>query len=323
MSVNSSFGVDFADCTSGTYAPWNDMFNLMGQSGILSIAATMNNTSNVDALGDVPTGCSSDYLVTVTATNDDDRRTFSAFGLTAIDLGAPGESIYSTVTSGGYGTLSGTSMATPQVTGAVALLHSVGGPGFAALRDADPAMAALEIKNALLGTVDVVPTLDGQTVSGGRMNLRAAADIIAAFDNSVVNFCGPNTANSAGQPGVMTAGGSVVVSAGDLILNATQLPPGQTTLFLSSRTQGFVANPAMSFGNLCLGGVIGRFNSQVTTSNASGVASLSPDLSAIPEGNGASAVLPGETWNFQAWHRDTFFGNPISNFTDGISITFE
>ena len=79
-------------------------------------------------------------------------------------------------------------MATPQVTGAVAVLHSVGGPSFAALRTSDPAAAALEIKNALLSTVDVVPTLDGFTVSGGRMNLRAAADVIAGFDGGAVGY---------------------------------------------------------------------------------------------------------------------------------------
>ena len=187
VSVNSSFGIDFANCNSSTYAPWNDMFDLMGQSGILSIAATMNNPSNVDAQGDVPTGCSSDYLITVTATDDRDRRTFSAYGATTIDLGAPGEDVYSTLNGSGYGSLSGTSMATPQVTGAVAVLHSVGGPSFAALRASDPAAAALEIKNSLLSTVDVVPTLEASP-SREAACVRAAAAIVA-LGGSAVSYC--------------------------------------------------------------------------------------------------------------------------------------
>ncbi|MEL6905995.1 MAG: S8 family serine peptidase, partial [Planctomycetota bacterium] len=113
VAVNSSFGIDFADCTSGTYAPWNDMYDLMGQSGILSVAATMNNSNNVDVTGDVPTGCTSDYLISVTALDDRNRRNFTAFGATSIDLGAAGEGVYSTLNGSSYGTLSGTSMATP------------------------------------------------------------------------------------------------------------------------------------------------------------------------------------------------------------------
>ena len=323
VSVNSSFGIDFANCNSSTYAPWNDMFDLMGQSGILSIAATMNNTSNVDAQGDVPTGCSSDYLISVTATDHRDRRNFSAYGATTIDLGAPGEDVYSTLNGSGYGSLSGTSMATPQVTGAVAVLHSVGGPSFAALRTSDPAAAALEIKNALLSTVDVVPTLDGFTVSGGRMNLRAAADVIAGFDGGAVSYCTPTTNNSTGAPGLLSAEGSFDVALDDLMIHADQLPPGQATLFLVSRTQGFVANPGGSFGNLCLGGQVGRFNAQVTFVDAGGRASLDVPLTALPEGAASVAAQPGETWNFQAWHRDLFFGTPISNLTDGLSITFD
>ncbi|MEC8512582.1 MAG: S8 family serine peptidase [Planctomycetota bacterium] len=324
VAVNSSFGVDFANCNSSTYAPWNDMFDLMGQSGILSIAATMNNPSNVDAQGDVPTGCSSDYLITVTATDHRDRRNFSAFGATSIDLGAPGEDILSTLNGNGYGSLSGTSMATPQVTGAVAVLHSVGGASFSALRTSDPAAAALEIKNALLSTVDVVPTLDGVTVSGGRMNLRAAADVIAAFDGGgVVSYCTPTTANSTGVPGLLSAEGSLEVALDDLTIHADQLPPGQATLFLVSRTQGFTGNPGNSFGNLCLGGQVGRFNAQVTFVDAGGRASLDVPLTALPEGSAAVAAQPGETWNFQAWHRDLFFGAPISNLTDGLSVTFD
>ena len=103
VATNSSFGIDLANCNSPQYSPWNDMYDLMGQSGILSCAATANAQFNIDVVGDVPTGCSSDFVVSVTATNNRDQRTFSAYGATTIDLGAPGESIFSTVTGNGFG----------------------------------------------------------------------------------------------------------------------------------------------------------------------------------------------------------------------------
>ena len=143
VSTNSSFGVDFGQPQN--YPIWCGMYDELGAAGILSAAATANRNINIDVEGDIPTACPSDYMIAVTnTTRDDEKNGGAAYGRTTIDLGAPGTSILSTVPGGGYSSsYTGTSMATPHVAGAVALL--VSGLGAAQLQDYrdDPGAVAL------------------------------------------------------------------------------------------------------------------------------------------------------------------------------------
>lgn len=182
VATNSSFGVDYGRCDTGEFPVWNDLYNSMGRLGILSAAATANLNIDIDVQGDVPTGCSSEYLVTVTNTTRDDRKYSQAgFGRIGVDLGAPGTEINSTVPNNLLGYKTGTSMATPHVAGAIAFLHSVASRRFSSLVQADPAAAALEIKRQLLANVDRVSDLANRTASGGRLNLGKAAAAVAAY----------------------------------------------------------------------------------------------------------------------------------------------
>ncbi|MEM1042330.1 MAG: S8 family peptidase [Bacteroidota bacterium] len=167
VSTNSSFGVDFAD--PDDFPIWCGFYDDLGQAGILSMGATMNRNADVDQTGDVPTACPSNYLVSVTnTTRTDDKNSGAAFGLTTIDLGAPGTSILSINSSGGYSNATGTSMATPHVAGAAAFLVSgMSGARLQEYKD-NPGAVALDVKRALLlGTDDI----GLETVSGGRLNL--------------------------------------------------------------------------------------------------------------------------------------------------------
>src|SRR5690606_10330895 len=107
------------------YPIWCGFYDDLGAHGILSAGATANANWNIDTMGDVPTACPSDYMVAVTNTTHNDTKNGGAgYGATQIDLGAPGTSILSTTPGGGYGTSTGTSMATPHVAGAIGLIIS-------------------------------------------------------------------------------------------------------------------------------------------------------------------------------------------------------
>ena len=137
------------------------------------------------------------------------------------------------------------------------------------------------------------------------------------------NYCMAN-ANQTGQVAVMAASGSNFAASNDLTLSASSLPPLAFAFFITSQDQTFVMNPAGSEGNLCIGGAIGRFvgPGQVQQADMSGGVQLTVNLTAIPQPLGFITVQPGDTWNFQAWHRDSAAGVSTSNFTDGYSITF-
>ena len=104
-------------------------------------------------------------LLAVAATDGNDNlASFSNYGATTVDIGAPGAAVYSTVPgkagSSAYASYSGTSMATPHVTGAAALYAST---HFGA--------TAAQIKSAILSSAVATPSLVGRSVTGGRLNV--------------------------------------------------------------------------------------------------------------------------------------------------------
>lgn len=88
---------------------------------------------------------------------------YSNYGATTVDIAAPGAIIYSTIPYNNYGYMSGTSMAAPQVAGAVALLNAV-----------KPELSVNEVKNAIFSSVDKIPELFGKVTTGGKLNIEAA-----------------------------------------------------------------------------------------------------------------------------------------------------
>lgn len=139
------------------------------QHGILFVAAAGN--GGFDGIGDdndsvavYPASYPCENIIAVAASDDQDNLTaFSNYGATTVHIAAPGSAIYSTVTGGRYATYAGTSMATPHVAGACALLKSAG-----------LGLTHLQIKERILASADQLPSCANKLVSGGRLNLYAA-----------------------------------------------------------------------------------------------------------------------------------------------------
>jgi len=141
-----------------------DAIAAAGNAGQLFVAAAGNENNNNDTRPPYPASYNLNNIISVASTDDDDQRSsFSNFGSTSVDLGAPGSSVYSTIPGGGYGFKSGTSMASPHVAGVASLIWSD-----------DPTLTAQQVKDRILATVDPIPALQGMTVTGGRLNAYSA-----------------------------------------------------------------------------------------------------------------------------------------------------
>ena len=137
------------------------------------------------------------------------------------------------------------------------------------------------------------------------------------------NYCAANV-NSTGAAGSIGGIGTAIVSSNNIRLEASSLPSSSFGFFLTSTSQGAVANPGGSQGILCIGGAIGRYvgPGEILNSGSSGTFSLQLDLTRTPTPTGLVSIQAGETWNFTAWHRDAVGGNTTSNFTDGLEVVF-
>ncbi|MGA2322215.1 MAG: S8 family serine peptidase [Sedimentisphaerales bacterium] len=150
--------------------PLYDAIAAARDANVIFVAAAGNSGNNNDASPVYPASFDLGNVISVMATtNTDAQAYYSNYGLMTVDLGAPGGGglggtgdILSTYPGGGYMYMAGTSMASPHVAGACALLLSI-----------DSTLTASQVKQILLNTVD--KTLPGLCVSGGRLNLAAAA----------------------------------------------------------------------------------------------------------------------------------------------------
>lgn len=273
VSTNSSFGVDFGQ--PANFPIWCAFYDTLGTLGILSAGAGPNSNTNIDTQGDIPTACPSSFLVAVTnTTNTDARNSSCGYGPINMDIGAPGTNIYSTVTGSNYQNLTGTSMATPHVAGAIGLYYSAACADFITAYKADPGAMALLMRGFLLTGVDSISSMSATTSSKGRLNLLKGIQNVQAGcaqvppPAPVASFLVSDSEICAGEQVTFTDASSEMPTAWAWSF------PGATPS--SSASQ----NPTVTYNTA------GTFNVTLTVTNAGGsdteVLSAAVKVNAIP-----------------------------------------
>ena len=167
-------------------------------AGILFVAAAGNSGANNDVTPQYPANYTPPNVISVAASAQNDQlASFSCYGATTVDIAAPGVSIYSTIPGNRYASYSGTSMATPYVSGVAALAWSVA-----------PNASVAEVRNAILQGADPVAALSGKVATGGRLNAYNTLLLLGAQLPQ-----GPVIASLTASPNPVMAGSVVTLNA--------------------------------------------------------------------------------------------------------------
>jgi serine protease len=205
-----------------------DAIEAHNQAGMLFVAAAGNSNVNTDVTPHFPSTYPSSNIIAVLASDRNDQKaSFSSFGARTVDVGAPGHQILSTTPNNTFSVFSGTSMATPHVTGLVALLKA-----------ADPARSAAQIKNLILTGGDVTPATDTEVLTGRRIN---AFGSLTCQDRVLNNRFAP-TSNT------VVVGTGTVVPLGILSINCDQPNPAAMTVRVAETGQTIPLTDATGSG---------------------------------------------------------------------------
>jgi len=210
VAANLSGGINNA--WADDHPLWCEMYDKLGAEGILGICAAPNNDISVDVEGDMPTTCTSPYMIAVTNVDLTDAIVGNAgFGEQSIDIGAPGHGTLTIASGNQYKEFPGTSSATPHVAGLVALMYATDCPAFLDGLDADPAIVAARVRDVIFQTGKANNSLRDITATGRRIQaddaLRATRNLCGSGNPAelAVTALLPNPVRAQGTRVVFTA----------------------------------------------------------------------------------------------------------------------
>jgi subtilisin family serine protease len=206
-------------------------------AGVLFVCAAGNYVGNTDINPNYPSCYTVPNVMSIAATDhNDDLASFSGYGPTTVDLGAPGDDIMSTLPGNGYGELGGTSMATPHVSGVAALIWG-----------RFPAMTVTQVKALIMDSVDPIDALDGMCVTGGRLN---AFNCIAEPDDippaAVDDLAASNATSSTVDLAWTATGDDGYIGTASYYDVRYSTAPIDETNFFDATAAGGVPDPASS-----------------------------------------------------------------------------
>ena len=166
IAYSAKMGADITSNSWGGGGRSEAIYDAFRTNDALHVIAAGNSNYDNDKRDNFPSNYDLDNIVAVAATNhNDERASFSQWGAKNVDVSAPGRDIYSTINGGGYASYSGTSMATPHVSGGAGLIMSE-----------YPEASNEEVKNRLIYGSDRVSSLNDISVSDGRVNFASSLD---------------------------------------------------------------------------------------------------------------------------------------------------